>query len=122
LKEILTEPAGVTPKDKSVLVVPVSVAFGIIITTLTLCGVGFGSSIWWASSISTKMDLLVKQGVDQVAATLALNTRITALELWKEQIVSVGSPETVKRLVAHDQEIRELRRDFDLHKATTMKP
>ena len=101
------------------IVVPLSVAFGILATSLALCVAGFGSSIWWASSVSTKLELLIKQGSEQMSASASLANRLTALELWQRQVDSVGSPTVAKELAEQKAAIERLREDFNMHKATS---
>lgn len=106
-----------TSTDK--ISVPLSVAIGMFVVVAGLCAGGFGTSIWWASSISTKMDVLVKQGAEQSAMTTANASRITALELWQRQIDTVGSPAMARRVEAMEKDIIKIGEDLRLHKATT---
>jgi hypothetical protein len=108
--------------DAKNIVVPLQVAFGIVITTLILCAGGFGTSIWWASSISTKLEVLVKQGAEQSTVGAAMGTRITALELWQRQVDTSGTPVTGKRIDEIGKDLAALREDFGIYKATTKKP
>ena len=105
--------------DARQVVVPVQVALSLAVGFLVLFGAGCGYSIWWASSISTKMDTLVKQGTEQAAANMANSTRITALELWQRQIDATGTPAMTKKTEETARELSELREAFNLHKATT---
>ena len=93
------------------------IALGLFIGFAALCVGGFGSSIWWASSISTKMDVLVKQGAEQSNITLANSSRITALEMWQRQIEAVGSPAMVKRVDSVEKDVIQLGEELRLHKA-----
>ena len=102
------------------IVVPLPVALGLLVAVIGICAGGFGSSIWWASSISTKMDVLVSQGKEQAAATLVNANRITSLEMWQRQIDATGSPAMVKRIDSLEGELGKLHEDYNIHKATTM--
>jgi NAD-dependent oxidoreductase involved in siderophore biosynthesis len=108
--------------DAKNVVVPVQVAFGIVITLMVLIGSATIASVWWASRVSAQLETLVHGQTEQIAATLAHGIRITALELWKTQMDSVGSPQMVKRTDELTKEVISIREEFNLHKATTMKP
>lgn len=102
------------------IVVPIQAAIGLVITIVGMSAAGFGTSIWWASSISTKMDVVVKQGQEQSAMTMANSTRISALELWQRQLDAIGSPQMVKRTEELSKDLTALREEFNLHRATTV--
>ena len=107
--------------DAKHVVIPVQMAFGIVTTILILCGAGFGTSVWWASSISSKLEVLVKQGTEQLASSLAQGTRITALELWQRQVDSSGSPQMAKRADEISKALSALQEEFNIYKATSKK-
>lgn len=98
--------------------VPLATAFGIVITTLTLCGGGIIAGTWWASNISAKLDFLVKQGNELAVSTTLVGARVTALELWSRGIDSSGSPSVKIKLDEICKDLSGLRRDFDIHKVT----
>ena len=104
------------------IVVPVQVAFGIIVTTLLLCGAGFGSSIWWASKVSSQLETLVKQGNDRDIGAVALGTRLTAVELWQREVSVTGTAASAKEISALRSRVDALTSDFDIYKATTKRP
>jgi NAD-dependent oxidoreductase involved in siderophore biosynthesis len=103
---------------------PLPAVVGLIIalvTSVISIGAGITTAIWWASSISTKMDVIVAQGKDQAAATLVNANRISALELWQRGIDATGSPAMVKRIDGLELEVAKLHENFNLHEATTLK-
>ena len=103
------------------VVVSLPVAIGILITTLTMCAGGFGTGVWWASGVSTKLEVLVKQGADQASASGIMGNRLTGLELWQRQVDAVGTPAMAKTVSELRTELEKVREDFNLHKATSMK-
>lgn len=104
------------------IVIPVGVAFGIIITTLLLCGAGFGASIWWASDVSSSLKTLVKQGNDRDIGAVALGTRLTALELWQHEVSVSGTPALARETVALRGALDKLSSEFEIYRATSKKP
>jgi len=104
------------------IVIPISVAFGIITTTLLLCGAGFGTSIWWASKVSSQLETLVKQGNDRDAGAVRLPTRNTALELWQHEVTVSGTPGLAKDVQALKGSVESLSKDFEIYKATNKRP
>ncbi len=98
---------GVTSTES--IVIPLPVAITLFVAMIGVFGGCFGTSIWWASSISTKMDVLVSQGKEVALITSVNGSRIMALELWQRQIDAVGSPATTKRIDALERVITDLR-------------
>lgn len=89
---------------------------------VVVCAGGFGGWIWWAASMSTKLDVVISNQTLQIAATKALAEDVSRLKEWRIQIDTVGSPQMVKRADEMRREIDDLSKAFDLHKATTTKP
>lgn len=74
--------------------------------------------VWWASSISTELKGISRQLETHNAITIALDKRLVSLEAWKEIVSTVGTS-AAQRL---EKDMEALRKDFELHKATTTKP
>lgn len=86
---------------------------------LILAG-GFSGCIWWAATMSTKLDVVIANQSTQIATTKAMAEDLALLKEWRVRIDTVGSPEMVKRTEALRKDLDELRTKFDLHLATTM--
>ena len=108
-----------TPADEITLKLPVVI--GLFLTFAGICAGGFSVSIWWASSISTKMDVVVTQGVEQSTSTKANALSINALQLWQQKIETVGSPAMAARMNIAEKDIIQLGEELRLHKATSIK-
>lgn len=108
-------------KESSSLVVTVSQAFGIIVTCLVLFLGATISSTWWASGISKQLELVIKQTAESSVMLTALQLRESALETWRAQIDVSGTPTLAKRMEEQTKLIQDLRRDFDIYKATENK-
>ena len=116
------EDAETKKTDAKNIVIPLGVAFGIITTTLLLCGAGFGTSIWWASKVSSQLETLVKQGAERDAGAVSLTTRTTALELWQHEVSVSGTPGLAKDVQTLKGSLESLSKDFEIYKATNKKP
>lgn len=75
-------------------------------------------SIWWASSVSTKMDVMIALQKAQDAINSRYDQRLIELERWRDVIDSTGSKSMVKRTEDLKGEMDNLRREFDVHRAT----
>ena len=87
-----------------------------------VCAGGFGGWIWWAASMSTKLDVVISNQSVQLAATKALAEDVSRLKEWRISIDTIGSPAMSKRVDALDKQFDELSRAFEMHKATTTRP
>lgn len=93
---------------------PIQVRFvGWLVVT---CAVGFGGWIWWAASMSTKLDVVISNQASQMAATRAVVEDVSRLKEWRAQIDTIGSPAVVKRLDELEKEYREIANQFEIHK------
>ena len=86
---------------------------------VVVCAGGFGGWIWWASAMSTKLDVVIANQTIGMAATKAVVEDVSRLKEWRVQIDTVGSPEMVKRVDVIRHDLDEVRQKFDLHLATT---
>lgn len=84
------------------------------------CAAGFGGSIWWAATMSAKMDQILENQAKELTASKIISDDVTRLKEWRVQIDTVGSPTMVKRMEKTDEELRALREKFELHVATTI--
>jgi hypothetical protein len=89
---------------------------------VVVCAGGFGGWIWWAATMSSKLDTVISNQAAASAATRAVEGDVARLKEWRVQVDTVGSPQMVKRVDQLSQEMEAIRREFDMHKATTMKP
>lgn len=87
-----------------------------------VCAGGFGGWIWWAATISTKLDLVIQGQATQTKAIVAVTEDVSRLKEWRVQVDTVGSPSLLKRVDEISREINLIQKDFELHKATTGKP
>jgi hypothetical protein len=124
MSEHAKEPSEVeiVEKPRNGVMVTVQAAFGIVVTTLVLV---LGSAVlisWRAAVISTQLEIVVKQtsdlGMKQTAEQTVVQGRLATLELWQRGIDSIGSPALNKRLEDQVKLFSDLRREFDIFKAT----
>lgn len=92
---------------------PVKVGF--ILALLSLCAGGFSVWIWWAATISTKLDTVITQQAAMNALTSKMASDVEELKSWRRLIDASGS----KQAQDITKEIEFLRRDLELHKAKT---
>lgn len=90
----------------------------LVIGFLTICGGGFGGSIWWASSISTKLDAVLAAQRNQETSVGLNRADIAELKLWKERIESNGSLPCQRKFEKFGQDMLELQKDWAVHKRT----
>lgn len=86
---------------------------------VVVCAGGFGGWIWWAASMSTKLDVVISNQAIQMAAIKAVVEDVSRLKEWRAQVDTVGSPTMVRRMDSVEREISDLSKQFDLHRATT---
>lgn len=95
------------------------VRLGLIICLLGICAAGFGGWIWWAATISAKMDVLLTQQGAMVQTSNGHSKDIEELKSWRKMIDSVGTPAMMAKTDDLEKKVQELSRQFELHKATT---
>lgn len=112
---------------------PIRLGLVFILVTFVLGAVGvLWSAAWWASSVSTKLDLLVKQNNEttavvakqhesDVAAMTRLESRIISLEMWQQRVEATGTTPMVKKVEEIEKELIALERKIELHTATGAK-
>ena len=95
------------------------VKLGFIIGLLGLCAGGFGFWIWWAATISAKIDTMIAQQAAFARATDTHQIAIVDLQAWRKLIDTVGTPSMMIKTAEIQKQLDELQRAFELHKVTT---
>jgi hypothetical protein len=84
-----------------------------------VCAGGFGGWIWWASAMSTKLDVVIANQSAQLLMVKDITEDVSRLKEWRIQIDTVGSPTMVQRLNSAEKQMIELQKAFALHLALT---
>ena len=84
-----------------------------------VCAGGFGGWIWWAASMSAKLDVVISGQAAQVMASKSISEDVTRLKEWRVQIDTVGSPALLKRVDDIDRRMETISKEFELHKVMT---
>lgn len=84
-----------------------------------VCAGGFGAWVWWAASMSTKLDIVISNQATQLAAIREVVQDVSRLKEWRIQIDTVGSPMIVKRVDDLSRQFLEISRELELHKVET---
>jgi len=111
-------------RDEGIISEKTPIRLGLIVALVGSILILFTSAaggIWWASGVSTKLDMVLRQNDNSMRSVEAVSTRVTAVELWQRGIDSTGSPAVVKRLDTLTAEFQQLKEDLKLHIATTEK-
>lgn len=99
---------------------PVQIGFIIGLLSLVLGGLVFW--VWWASGISTKLDLLIAQRNSDAAVLTGLAKDILELKEWRVRVDATGTPAMARQAELIRSELDTLRQEFLLHKATSQPP
>lgn len=83
---------------------------------------GFGGCIWWAATMSTKLDVVIANQSVQMAAIKAVVEDVSRLKEWRVQVDTVGSPTIAKEVGEMRQQINDLQKQLDMHKLATKAP
>ena len=86
---------------------------------VVVCAGGFGGWIWWAASMSTKLDVVITNQSTQMAATKSVTEDVSRLKEWRVQIDTIGSPQMVRRVDIIRSDLDSLTSELKLHLATT---
>ena len=112
-----------TPEDDPDTTRPLTptstIQLGLVITLLGVCASGFAVWIWWASAINTKLDMLISDRKEQAAAIVAVSKDIVELKSWQSRVEATGTPAMARRMDAQEAALEQIRREFDIHKATS---
>lgn len=89
------------------------VKIGLVLTLLGICAGGFAVWIWWAATISTKIDTMILQQTAMATVQTKLGADVDELKAWRKLVDTVGSgPVGGVR-----DDLRQLQKEFELHKA-----
>lgn len=95
------------------------IQLGLILALLGMCVGGFGAWIWWAASISTKLDAVLSQQSALVVATQKQNSDIEDLKAWRKLVDVVGTASMAQKTKELDAKIAEIERKIELHEVKT---
>lgn len=84
-----------------------------------VCAGGFGGWIWWASSMSTKLDVVIANQSTQLSMLKEVNADVSALKEWRIQVDTVGSQPMARRVAQLEKEVAAIAKDMEMHKVTT---
>lgn len=104
------------------IVVPLGVAIGFTITVLAAVIGGTITLSWWGSKVSYQLETLVKQGDVRDVGAAAMAIRMTAVELWKNEVSATGTPTMARETAALKVELEKMSQDFEIYKATNKRP
>ena len=91
------------------------IRIGLLLTIALLLVGGFGTSIWWAATISTKLDaIIISQGV-QTAAIAAAQADVADLKAWRKVVDVAGTPAASARLDSLTAKINSIDEMLKLH-------
>lgn len=115
-----TEPEE--PDSPKVLSASSPIQLGLVITVVGLligCVGGFGYWNWWASAISTKLDIVIQNQKDLGTLNAKLVADIVELQGWRKTVDASGTPAMKTRVDSLESTMIQLKRDFDIHMATS---
>lgn len=115
------EPDSNSPGSGRVISDSTPIRLGFIVALLGVCIGGFGAGIWWAATLSAKTDTIITQLTTLSRAADGHASAIADLQAWRKLVDTVGTPAMMTKTAELSKEIEELQRQFELHKATTMK-
>lgn len=92
------------------------VRLGMIFVMIGLMGGGFAFWIWWAATVSTKLDNIIMQQSVASNQQTKLAADVADLQAWRKLIDTTGSPQAAEIR----RELDQLRKEFELHKALTV--
>ena len=91
------------------------IRIGLLLTIALLLVGGFGTSIWWAATISTKLDaIIISQGVES-ATIAAAQADVADLKAWRKVIDVAGTPATSSRLDGLTAKVNSIDEMLKLH-------
>jgi hypothetical protein len=105
-------------RNNNVIGAGTPIRMGLLLSIALLLVGGFGSSIWWAATISTKLDaIIISQGVQTSAISVA-QTDISDLKAWRKVVDVAGTPSASMRLDALGAKLTTVEEMIKLHIAT----
>ena len=91
------------------------IRIGLLLTIALLLVGGFGTSIWWAATISTKLDaIIISQGVES-ATIAAAQADVADLKAWRKVIDVAGTPSASARLDSLTAKVNSIDEMLKLH-------
>jgi len=97
------------------------IRIGLLMAIATLLVGGFGTSIWWAATISTKLDaIIISQGA-QTAAISTLQSDVSDLKAWRKVVDVAGTPSASARLDALGAKLISVEEMIKMHIASENK-
>ncbi len=91
------------------------IRIGLLLTIALLLVGGFGTSIWWAATISTKLDaIIISQGVES-ATIAAAQADVADLKAWRKVVDVAGSPAESARLDGLTAKVNSIDEMLKLH-------
>ena len=105
-------------RDNGILGESTPIRLGLLLTIALLLVGGFGGSIWWAATISTKLDaIIISQGV-QTVAIASVQADVADLKAWRKVVDVAGTPSTSARLDSLAVKLNAVDEMLKLHIAT----
>lgn len=95
------------PVDRRTITQATPIQIGMVLILLA----GFASWIWWAATISSKLDVLVSKQAITENALATVRSDLDSLKAWRVAIDTSGSPSAVKLR----EELQSLGHRLDLH-------
>lgn len=120
--EAQEEPETDSPRNGRAIGDTTPVKLGFVIALLGLCAAGFGAWIWWAATISSKMDTLINQQSSMMATANGHGASIAELQAWRKLVDTVGTPAMMTKTADIEKKLEELSRQFELHRVTSKAP
>lgn len=102
-------------RDNGIIGEKTPIRIGLLLTIALLLTGGFGTSIWWAATISTKLDaIIISQGV-QTAAIATTQTDVADLKAWRKVVDVAGTPSASARLNALGEKLNTVEEMIKMH-------
>jgi hypothetical protein len=102
-------------RDNGIIGEKTPIRIGLLLTIALLLTGGFGTSIWWAATISTKLDaIIISQGV-QTTAIATTQTDVADLKAWRKVIDVAGTPAASSRLDALSAKLNTVEEMIKMH-------
>ena len=105
-------------RDNGIIGEGTPIRMGLLLSIALLLVGGFGTSIWWAASISTKLDAIIISQSVQTAAISIAQTDISDLKAWRKVVDVAGTQSASARLDALGAKLNNVEELIKLHIAT----
>lgn len=99
--------------EEAVLGTNSGVKIGLVISLLGLCAGGLGAWVWWAATISAKLDNIILTQTAQATVQTKMGADVEELKAWRKLVDTVGSGpvQSIK------DEVKVIKNELELHKA-----